>query len=239
MARSSGPRCGSDIRRRRGVSKNRVSNGRTSSRVRSRRKAMNRTTLAAPALLCVASTDASSGVSGRKRSLRKSSPAARSNGAPSRPSIWGMPAVNYELMLQEMRSRSAARQPGRLLGPSPRLAQPDAHAKSGRHLPHDVLQYQGVGPIVHRRAAGGRRRIVQRQHRHTSGRCRSRTWGCWGSTRARAANTCSCRPAMTRPLPEGYIPLQSDTYAATRCCARTSRATATPTSPGRWPTASR
>ena len=43
--------------------------------------------------------------------------------------IWGMPAVNYDLMLQEMLNKTDGKvNRGRLLGASARLAQPDAHA---------------------------------------------------------------------------------------------------------------
>ena len=37
--------------------------------------------------------------------------------------IWGMPAVNYDLMLQEMLTKTAGQgEPGDLLGPAARLA---------------------------------------------------------------------------------------------------------------------
>ena len=63
--------------------------------------------------------------------------------------IWGMPAVNYDLMLQEMLTKT----PGKvnqvdLLGQAARLAQPDADAQSRHALFHDVLQHEGRGPIV-------------------------------------------------------------------------------------------
>ena len=58
--------------------------------------------------------------------------------------IWGMPAVNYDLMLQEMLSKTDGKvNQVDLLGPTARLAQPDAHAQSGRDLLHGVLQHQG------------------------------------------------------------------------------------------------
>ena len=58
--------------------------------------------------------------------------------------IWAMPAVNYDLMLQEMLSKTDGKvNQVDLLGPAARLAQSDAHAQSGRDLLHGVLQYQG------------------------------------------------------------------------------------------------
>ena len=51
--------------------------------------------------------------------------------------IWGMPAVNYDLMFQAMvRDAKAGRQQqDRLLVASFRLEEPNAHAQSGHDLP--------------------------------------------------------------------------------------------------------
>ena len=82
----------------------------------------------------------------RKRSRPTPSATEPSNGAPSRPSIWGMPAVNFDLMYQAMVTGQGQGQPGRLLVASARLEKPDADAQSRRDLPHAVLQHQGRRP---------------------------------------------------------------------------------------------
>ena len=103
---------------------------------------------------------------------------------------WGMPAVNYDLMLQEMLNKTAGKvNQSRLLVAAPRLAQPDAHAEPRRDLLHGVLQHEGRRPDRRRGAAGGRRRLAQRQHRRRLAGCRSRMPGQPASTRARAANS--------------------------------------------------
>jgi hypothetical protein len=48
---------------------------------------------------------------------------------------WGMAAVNYDLMLQEMLAKTAGKVNQLIYWGSPsRLAQPDTHAQSGRDL---------------------------------------------------------------------------------------------------------
>jgi hypothetical protein len=78
---------------------------------------------------------------------------------------WGMSAVNYDLMLQEMLDKTSGKvNQVVLLVASPRLAQSDADAQSGCDLLHGVLQHQG-GSDRRRGAARGWRRLAQRQLR--------------------------------------------------------------------------
>ena len=48
--------------------------------------------------------------------------------------IWGMPAVNYDLMLQEMLKAGGKENEVIYWSPADRLAEPDAHAQPGRDL---------------------------------------------------------------------------------------------------------
>ena len=68
---------------------------------------------------------------------------------------WGMPAVNYDLMVQAMLDANGAStrsSTGRGLF---RLEKPDAHAQSRRDLSHAVLQHEGRRPDGARDSAGG------------------------------------------------------------------------------------
>ena len=103
-------------------------------------------------------------------------------------------------------------QPGRLLVASARLEEPDAHAQSGRDLPHAVLQHEGRRTDRARYSAGGRRTVRSPAASTTSGRRRWRMSVPPASTRARAASISSCRRATRTSVPEGYIALQSATY---------------------------
>ena len=59
--------------------------------------------------------------------------------------IWGMPVVNYDLMLQEMLAKTAGKvNQVDLLGPAARLAEPDADAQPRHALLHDVLRHEGA-----------------------------------------------------------------------------------------------
>ena len=58
--------------------------------------------------------------------------------------IWGMPAVNYDLMLQEMLAKTTGKVNQIVYwSQAARLAQPDAHAQPRRDLPHGLLRHQG------------------------------------------------------------------------------------------------
>ena len=153
--------------------------------------------------------------------------------------IWGMPAVNYDLMLQEMLTKTAGKVNQIIYwGASARLAKPDADAQSRRALLHGVLQHQGAGPIVIEMPPADGDGSLNAQHRH----CLADAAG--GRRPARR------RQGRGRQVPDPAAGLRGDSArrlhraavrtpsAATRCCARTSRATATPTSPSRSPTAS-
>ena len=150
-----------------------------------------------------------------------------------------MPAVNYDLMLQEMLTKTRGQgEPDHLLGPAARLAEPDAHAQSRHDLFHGVLQHQGCRADRDRIPAGGRRRLAQRQHRQ---RLAAAARGCGPARR---------RQGQGRQVPDPAAGLRGAgpgramsrcsraPSAATRCSARTSKATATPTSRSRSPMAS-
>ena len=67
-----------------------------------------------------------------------------------------MPAVNYDLMLQEMLTPTDGEvEPDHLLGPAARLAQPDADAEPRHALFHGVLRHEGRGSDRDRGPAGG------------------------------------------------------------------------------------
>jgi hypothetical protein len=60
--------------------------------------------------------------------------------------IWGMPAVNYDLMYQAMvRETKGTLQTDCILVAPSRLEKPDAHPQSRLDLHHAVLQHQGCG----------------------------------------------------------------------------------------------
>ena len=80
--------------------------------------------------------------------------------------IWGMPAVNYDLMLQEMLDQDQRQgECDPLLVAAGRLEEPDADAEPGLDLPHGLLQHEGRGPGGDRGPAGGQHRLACRQHR--------------------------------------------------------------------------
>ena len=175
---------------------------------------MKRIALATFATLCaVAAAAAETRVSTRFSSdgpLR----AARSIDARSRPSIWGMPAVNYHLDVParwSTRPKASYNQIALLVAP-PRLEEPDADAQSGRDLPDAVLQHTACRTGGAGDSACGRWRVQRQHHELLAGRDRGRRSRA-ASTRARVASTSSCRPAMTvSKVPDGYIPMPSDTY---------------------------
>ena len=127
--------------------------------------------------------------------------------------IWGMPAVNYHLMYQEMVDKVQGRlQPGPLLVAPAGLEEPDAHAEPRRDLPHAVLQHEG------RRSGGAgdsarRRRRVQRQHHELlAGRDRGRRAGRRGQGQGRQVPV-PAAGLSTRPrCPTATSPMPSDTY---------------------------
>ena len=92
--------------------------------------------------------------------------------------IWGMPAVNFDLMYQAMARGQRLVEPGRLLVAAARLEEPDADAQSRRDLPHALLQHEGRRADGDGDSAGGSRRLDHRQHRRCladrAGRCRAR-----------------------------------------------------------------
>jgi hypothetical protein len=56
--------------------------------------------------------------------------------------IWGMPVVNFDLMLQAMiGSANGKPKSDRLLVASAGLEEPDAHAESRRDLPNAIFQH--------------------------------------------------------------------------------------------------
>ena len=69
--------------------------------------------------------------------------------------IWGMPAVNYDLMLQEMLTKTPGKVGQVIYWGSPaRFEESDAHAQSRCTLLHGLLQHQGR-PRGARPAGGG------------------------------------------------------------------------------------
>ena len=104
---------------------------------------MIRTVLAAFALICAAASAQAQNFSAEELARRAIDRRA------VEAVIWGMPAVNYDLMYQEMvRKTKGELQPGPLLVAPARLEEPDAHAEPRRDLSHALLQHEG-------RRAGG------------------------------------------------------------------------------------
>ena len=68
---------------------------------------------------------------------------------------WGMPAVNYDLMLQAMIKARGAPEPDRLLVEAARLEEPDAHAQPRHDLSSAVLEHEGRRADRDRDSAGG------------------------------------------------------------------------------------
>ena len=125
--------------------------------------------------------------------------------------IWGMPAVNYDLMLQEMLDQDERQgRPGHLLGPAARLEEPDADAQPRRALLHGVLQHQGR-PGRARPAAGDANgsfngNIV------TVWQMPLEDAGLLGVDKGEGGKYLILPPGYTGAKPDGYIPLQSDTF---------------------------
>ena len=153
---------------------------------------------------------------------------------------WGMSAVNTDLMLQEMLNKTGGQgEPGRLLVAPSRLAQPDAHAKSGCDLFQGVLQHQGC-------RTG--RRWISRQRAMTES-LNGNIVDVWqvpledagpsGADAGKGGKYLLLPPGYAGPYPKAISCCGLRRSAATRCCARTSKATAMPTSPSLSPTARR
>ena len=126
--------------------------------------------------------------------------------------IWGMPAVNYQMMY-EASARTGGPGDNQVvyLAGLAGLAQPDAHTEPRRDLRDAVLQHQGRRPHRPRSAARRRPGLAQRQHHELlAGRHR----GCRPGRCRRGPRRAVRDPAarLRRRGPEGYIPLRSDTY---------------------------
>ena len=126
--------------------------------------------------------------------------------------IWGMPAVNAELMFQAMREAEGRLQPGRLLVSAGQLEEPDADAQPRHDLPHAVLQHEG------RRADGAG--DSARRGRELDHRQRGRSWqtaiedvGPAGVDKGKGGKYLDPAAGLQGArCPTGYIAMPSETY---------------------------
>ena len=78
--------------------------------------------------------------------------------------IWGMPAVNYDLMLQEMLTKTPGKVNQAIYWGCPvGLAEPDADAQSGYALFHGVPEHQGCRADRYRSPPRRGGRFAERQ----------------------------------------------------------------------------
>ena len=125
--------------------------------------------------------------------------------------IWGIAAVNYRLMYQEMvdKAKGGFNQIvywSRLLDWKNQTLTPNP----------DVIYLmpffntRDVGPVVLEDSARGRWRLQRQRHELLAGRDRGRRAGRRGQGQGRQV----CLPAarLQGPLPDGYIPMPSNTY---------------------------
>ena len=126
--------------------------------------------------------------------------------------IWGMPAVNAELMFQAMKRRQGGLQPDRLLVAAARLEEPDAHAQPRHDLPHALLQHQGRRADGAGDSAGAMKRLDHRQHRRWLADGAGRR-GPAGVDKGKGGKYLILPPGYKDKVPDGYIALPSQTYA--------------------------
>ena len=126
--------------------------------------------------------------------------------------IWGMPAVNAELMFQAMRDAKADFNQVVYWSRPAQLEEPDAHAKPRHDLCLSVLQHQGRRADGAGDSAGRGRRRRSPAASTMRGRRRSRMSDRPAWTRARAASTSSCRQATRRRRPTVTSRCRRTTY---------------------------
>ena len=166
---------------------------------------MIRTVLAAIALICAAASAQAQSFSAEelaRRTIERRAVEAV---------IWGMPAVNYDLMLQEMLSKTAGKVNEAIYWGRPL----DWHNQTLTPNP-DAIYFMAftntkdVGPIVVEvpPANGGslNGNIV------TVWQMPLEDAGLLGADKGRGGKYLILPPGHTDPIPEGYIPLQSDTF---------------------------
>ena len=125
--------------------------------------------------------------------------------------IWGMPAVNYDLMLQEMLTKTDGKVNQVVYWGRPL----DWHNQTLTPNP-DAIYFMAftntkdVGPIVlDVPPANGR--LAQRQHRQRLADA-ARGCGAPGADKGEGGKYLILPPGYAEQIPEGYIPLQSDTF---------------------------
>jgi hypothetical protein len=175
---------------------------------------MKRTTIASLALLCVTSTDATWPASVQAQAISLEELARRTiERRAIETVIWGMPAVNYDLMLQQMLTKTDGKVNQVVYWGRPL----DWHNQTLTPNP-DAIYFMAftntkdVGPVVVEvpPANGGslNGNIV------TVWQMPLEDAGLLGADKGAGARYLILPPGHTEPVPEGYIPLQSDTFGS-------------------------
>ncbi len=126
-----------------------------------------------------------------------------------------MPAVNADLMLQEMLTQSARqREPGHLLGSSARLAQPDAHAKSRRHLSHGCSSTPKTSARWCWRVPPGDANASLTGNIDTVWQTALEDVGLNGVDKGAGGKFVILPPGYKQSIPSGYTALPADTYSS-------------------------
>ena len=173
---------------------------------------MKRTVLASLTLLCVTSTDATWPASVQAQEFSSEELARRTiERRAVEAVIWGMPAVNYDLMLQEMLTKTDGKVNQVVYWGRPL----DWHNQTLTPNPDAIyfmafINTKDVGPIVVEvpPANGGslNGNIV------TVWQMPLEDAGLLGADKGAGARYLILPPGFTDPVPEGHIPLQSDTF---------------------------
>ena len=217
--------------RRRGVSKNRVSNGRTSSRVGQRRRG-HEEGQHSPRSRCCASHQPTPRVPESVRAQAVSSEDLARRRIERRAVeavIWGMPAVNYDLMYQAM---IAAHGKYNQIVYWSRL--PDWKNQTLTPNPDSIylmpfFNTKDVGPMVLEIPPADEGSITGSID--DAWQAALEDVGPAGVDKGKDGKYLILPPGYKAKPPNGYIALPSTTYQAMRCCARFSKAVATRISP--------
>ena len=122
-----------------------------------------------------------------------------------------MPAVNYDLMLQEMLSKTD----GKVTRSSTGAGRSTGRTRRSRPIRTRSTSWRSSTPRTARSCSTCRPAILTDRSTPTSspcGRCRSKMPGCSAPTRARAGKYLVLPPGYADKAPDGYIALQSDTF---------------------------
>ena len=125
--------------------------------------------------------------------------------------IWGMPAVNYDLMLQQMLTKTDGKVNQVVYWGRPL----DWHNQTLTPNP-DAIYFMAFTDTRTSARSSSRFRLrtgaLSRATSSPSGRCRSKMRGSSGADKGVGARYLILPPGYADPVPAGYIPLQSDTF---------------------------